>query len=363
MQEKENMPEYQLNAKIIGFKPYDLNLITSRDNLSISADINLKGKGNTAENIVGFLNLKNIDLISDSLNINIDSIYLNAITEENGIRIIKLISPYINIDIDGNYNISTIVPTSRNILHPYLPTFFKHTDLSTDKIHNNFRYKIVIENTEDIGKIFHLPISFGKKGIINGELNDETKRMMLFADIPSMKYGSSHINNNQIIIKKTDKMYVFDINSTLDGKGSPLDIKLHTEIENDVVLLNIIYDNEPSDFLLKGDIKSLFTFKTDNNNDLAITAHFLPSDIKINNLDIGFEPAIITFVNDKIVIDNFGLTQNNSQFIGINGVVSKSNTDSLLVTFNKASVHNLLGGLNISDIRSEERRVGKECRL
>lgn len=347
-QQSENKPpEYELHGSIRNFKPYNLHLTEDFENRAFGAGIHLKIKGDKPENMLGYARLDSLYFVMDTATIRVDSILL-IVDRRNDKNLLRFISPYLNLRVEGVYNPSTIVPGAQNILYHYLPTFFTYTDIPENASPNNFTFRATFENIENLSAIFRLPVTLNGKSSVQGAFRDESKEIILKATLPDFSYSKFPIKETTVFIERKENMYVADVHSGI-GLLDSVNIKLHAEIEKDTVRINLNYDNTPSDFSLLGEIKAFLTFKRERRarNNLIMTAHLLPSDLKVKDLHVGLEPATITMKSGNIRIKNFGLVQNNELFLGINGTVSDSGKDTLRILFKNVSAGNLLGGVGL----------------
>ncbi len=348
-QSGNNPTEYELQSSIRKFNPHNLHLTKDFENSKIETDIRLKIKGNKPEDMLGYLRLDSLLFATDSSAIRIDSILLTIDKTDNG-NLLRLISPYLNVQAEGFYNPATIAQATQNILHDYLPTFFNYNSFPKNSEPNSFSYSVTLENTEELSAFFHLPVTLKGKSSIWGEFRDNAGEITLNAALPEFLYGKIPAKETTVFIGKKGNAYIADVNSNISLQN-PIDLKLHTEIEKDTVMIDLKYDNTPAEFSFSGEIKTLLSFKREFPlNELIMTARFFPTDLILNDLHAGFEPAIITIKPGHIEINKFGLTQNNENFLGIDGIASASNADTLKVFFQKASIGNLLGGFDLSTI-------------
>jgi hypothetical protein len=348
-----NTPEYLLQATIRNFNPHNLNLTQDFENSNIGADINVKIRGDIPQNWIGFARIDSLDITMDTTNLYIDSILVTFDKNENKESLIALTSPFISGHLTGSFNFTTIVQSAQNILHPYLPTFISYKGSAATEIQNNFSMNLTIRNTQKLTNVFHLPVTNYDTASITGEFREDRQEIKLDAKFPHLTYGNIPIKDVTMLIGKQNNMYVADLHALLHLENQhPMDISLNMELEKDVVLVDLKYNNSPADFLLKGELKSLVSFKKEtNSNDVIITANFLPSDLTVNELTVEFEPAVIVMESGKIHISDFGLIQQDTLFLSVDGTISDSNADTLLVSFKNASITNIMGGLNLTSIR------------
>lgn len=352
-----NTPEYSLQATIRNFNPHNLNLTEGLKNenvknMIIGTDINLKISGDTPQNLIGYARIDSLDIQMDTTAIFADSILMTFDKNKNDESLITLVSPFINGNLQGTFNFTTLTRSAQNILNPYLPTFIRYNTLPATAIKNNFAFHLTVQNTEKLNNVLNLPVINYKEATLSGQLREDSSAILLNAEFPHLAYNNIPIKDAVLFIGKQNNMYVADLHTLVHLQNqNPLAISLNAELEKDVVLLDLQYNNSPAKFSLEGGLKTLISFKRDSfNNEAVITANFLPSDLTVNDLSVAFEPAVIMMESGKIYVSDFGLIQRDTLFLSVDGVISDSNTDTLMVSFENASLTNLLGGLNLSDV-------------
>jgi hypothetical protein len=347
-QSENNPPEYELRGSIRNFNPHNLHLTNDFENNEIGTNIHLKIRGDKPDNMLGYARLDSVRFVMDSATtIRVDSILIIVDKTRDNENLLRVISPYLNLRVRGVYNPATIVPTAQNILHHYLPTFFLYTDIPKSATSNNFTFSATLGNIEDLSAIFRLPVTLNEKASVWGTFRDKSDEITLKATLPNFSYNKIQLKETAVFIERKGGMFVVDAHSGIESPNS-VNVKLHAEIEKDTVMINLNYDNIPSDFSVLGEIKAFLTFKRrGRQNSLITTAHFLPSELMVENLRIGIEPATISMRQGNIKINRFGLVQNNQLFFEVNGIVSASEKDTLRVFFKNASIGSLLRGVDM----------------
>ncbi len=350
-QARNNVPEYRLHGSIRNFSPHNLHLTSNFKENIVETDININIQGNKPESMLGKVQLDNLSVVlNDSTEIQVDSVLLKVDKTANNENLLRFISPYLNVEVEGIYNPLTIAQTAQNILHGYLPAFFNYTGLPGNAAVNNFSYSVTLKNIEPFLTLFHSPVTFNQLSSIRGKFREDSGEITLQAEFPELFYGKIPVEKTNVHVRKEENAYLIEIHSGINTLN-PLRAEVLAEIANDTVMVRLKYDNTPAEFSFSGEIKSALSFKRETpQNDLILTANFFPSDITMNNLHVGFKPSVITVKPGKITVKDFGLVSENQPFLGIDGVVSDSATDTLQVFFKRASIADLLGGFDMSAI-------------
>lgn len=339
----------EVDARIARFLPFNLHLLGEEmKSFSLSSKIALNARGNSLGNLVGSFRLDSTLLISDTMRVFVERLSLSA-EDLNGGRRIDLVAPYFSFFIDGKYDFSSLPNCFANMVHPYLPTFFPYS-MEVDSLRNDFVFALHVVNTERISRVLRLPLLIDKPADVSGFFKPATKGVALEGRIPSVKWGNSEFTGIGLKLVRDDakNMYLFDFVSKFGkpGEDYPLNLISHAEVERDVLLFSLDYDNHPCPFQMDGRVLSLVSFQKEADSSLCVKLNFMPTDFRLNDLDLGFEPAVVEFRESGISIADFGFSLNGAPLLMANGVVSKSDNDSLSLSFHRASVRHLLSAVN-----------------
>ncbi|MCQ2218780.1 MAG: translocation/assembly module TamB [Paludibacteraceae bacterium] len=334
---------------------YNLHLTNDEEMRSFGAStrLRLRSHGNSLDNLTCRLVLDSTYMQSDTMQVLVEHLLLSMADNSTDSRRIDLMAPYFSLFIEGKYDFLSLADCFTNMLHPYLPTFFPYV-AQVDSTKNDFSFGLDVLNTERISSVMHLPILVDKPAVVSGYFRPATLGLLMNADIPSMKSGNNVLENVKVDahLEREKNMYVLDVSSKYsNGKQKyPLNLNLHTEADHDVVLLSLDYDNKPCDFKLNGKLTTLVSFQKEAEDLVCVKLNFMPTDLQLNELYVEFEPAVVELRHKNISISDFGFSLDGQPFLMVNGRVTESEQDSLLVSFHRASVHHLLSAVNKQDV-------------
>ncbi len=342
-----------LAASVDGFSPYRLHLSTDEmDGFLLSTRVKMDMEGNSPDNLLCHLWIDSTYMNLDTTHLYLDRLAFSVEKAYGGGHKIELDAPYFNANLNGTYNFETLVQTFSNVMHPYLPTFFSFKAEEEKGQKNDFYFAVNITNTERLSRVLKLPFVILEKSSISGYFKSQSKGLSVDANIPFFRVGSMDFRDTRFAVHNQDSLYVSVLHSRVGGSEEkpPLNIDLRAEANNDVVLTKLNYDNAPNRFKLKGGLVSLISFKKEADGVMLVKMNFMPSELTVNELTVNFEPAVIELRPNDIRISDFALSMHNKPFFMLNGRLSPSENDSLLVTFSQASIHNLLAAFNKMDI-------------
>lgn len=343
---------YMVNGGVKNFSPYKLGVMDSTWNdFSVSLNLDSRTIMSSINDAVGQADVDSLIITKGNKTLDVGKITVTA-DDRDMRRQVQLRSRLLDITFGGRYNIDAIEASVVNILHPYLPTFFSHKiqeGIDTTIANNAFRLQAEVKDVKPVCEFFDVPLSVtGMKMTFN--ISDSLGRMGAFLNADSIVYNGIVAKNIDFSFKQKESMYVGDIQTIVyANEMKPIKFDLATELENDVALTTFTYDNFDEEQKIEGDIRALLTFPRDSiTKELLLKTFFMPSDLLLRDLLIGFEPSVITTRQDgQTKIEHFGLTEDSRQILLVDGTVGKTEKDSLTVSFDSMSISSVISKLRV----------------
>ncbi len=343
---------YMLNGVVKDFSPYKLGVVDSTWN-DFYVSLNIDGQTimSSLNDAVGQVDIDSLVVRNGNKTLDVGKISVSS-DDRDSHRQVQLRSRLLDISLGGKYDVNAMEASVVNILHPYLPTFFDHKiseGIDTTISNNAFDLQVDVKNIVPVCEFFDVPLLVtGMRMSFN--ISDSLSRMGAFVSADSIVYNGIVAKDIDFSFKQKDKMYVGDVQTVVYAKEmKPIKFDLATELENDVALTTFVYDNFDEEHKIEGDIKALLTFPKDSiTKEILLKTFFMPSDLLLRDLLIGFEPSVVTTRQDGYTkIDHFGLTEDSRQILLIDGAVGKSVDDSLKISFDSMSISSVISKLRM----------------
>ncbi len=245
-------PVFNFKSTINSFDLKALNL--SKEDLTLSGNINLDLSGNRLSNITGIVDAKNIVIVKNKTQQHrIDSLSIVSTNDADGTKHFKINSEILNAHIDGLFNIEKIPDAFINHLyhnHPRLAADIgiKPKNLTLDMMGikdlsnlQSFNYSVNILNTKSLTKLFDNKLDTLRNINIEGKLNEinnsmewsiSTDETHYYDNIKIVEFGS--IGRSQGTDIDWDlKSY----NVVIDGKQDFKDLTFQNHVTGDTVEL------------------------------------------------------------------------------------------------------------------------------
>ena len=322
------------------------NWINPRLTVALNGSI----KGLDIDQMVGKINVDSLYL-RDSTNINFKpgkfALELGTDAKE---KFITLTSSLLSANVRGQYTFMSIADEFTNLMHNYLPNVFQTTK-RVKEAENDFTFNITANNTEELGKIFTLPVDIIEPARIDGRINTIAKQIDIKGNIPYIRFGDYDIKNTAITVANVDSAFNIIANTgVLMGKGVyKVALKVNGAKNIISTTTNIVSDN--TDIDINGKLEAVAVFTRNEDKELISVLNITPSDIMIQKLALNLLPAEIINKGTRTEIHNLGIRLNNKRYFGIDGAISNLKSDSLNVYFSHAEIGDLLEAFEIKNIR------------
>ena len=336
---------YQFEVKVDDFCPNKLNLTQKYEDLKI--------KFNITSDLIG----NNIDSIEGSLRI--DSIILNKKGQENLLKSIELLAvnnPFIKEKfillksdlisgiLSGNYTLSYLRNDFSNLLHEYLPIFFKERE--NEEHINNFIFDINIKNLDNLSQILEMPLNVVNNCKIVGSYDYSKNKFNITSTIPKIEFKKQLVKNFNVVLHNTNEDLRFSTYFEY-GKKSPVQFDIQSVVESDSLQLNIQLKDHTSSMHI-GDIQLSTNFSKDEEDQLITKISLLPSNFWFKEQKWDIKESNIICKKKSFTFENFRL-QNLECFLNIDGIVSDKEDERVTISANKIDLNEIFSILNVKN--------------
>jgi TamB, inner membrane protein subunit of TAM complex len=315
-----------------------LHFMNTTKKIDLSTQLIINVTGNNIDNLRGQVNFDNTIYKVGNETYKMSVFNLESL-ETNGLKTLVLNSDFADAKITGMFTLLEMPGEVEDILHQYLPSFFKNTD-EKNLVHENFEYTIKFKKTEDVTRLFLPGISIAPKTLLSGSFTSTNDQLKLSGSSPQLNlYGyviknwsmAGETKNNELsLITACDKLFITDSLSLTD-------LSVTTTTRLDSINLGIKWDNKATKELYKGDVKTFLYFGANK----VIEFKILPSEFIVSDSAWAINKENQTII-DSSYINIHNLTfQHNDQSISLNGIVSEDKKEQMKLNLNQFDLSNL----------------------
>ncbi len=348
LREKRNLIVGSGNLEVARLK--NLNLSKRNYNIQSAIDVNIRGLH--VDSIQGIAKLNNIHIELNGRELNIDSLNLTSINDDNK-RTLKILSPNIEINLIGDYNYSTLFVDAKLLYREYkLQLLNNH-----DSIRNYYKkkepslnassflsYSINLNKVNPIINLFNPNIYISDNATFYGNFSsDENFSISLIGQVDTLIFGNNSLYNSKIELVTRKKKDTARIDANLKFYSS--NQSLSNLATTNTFYVNTDWVKNRLDFAIGIDQDNL-----DNYARLFGDLHFRESGIEIilrasqlvalgENWDFD-ENNKLNIKNKEFRFSDFKLVKQN-QNITLTGIISPNSDKKLNILVNNFGLENI----------------------
>lgn len=322
------------------------NWVNPRLTLALNGNI----KGLDIDRMTGIVHVDSLNL-RDEGNFNFKpGKFTLELGRDQADKYINLTSSLLSANIRGQYAFMTLADEFTNLMHNYLPDIFQETKRVRAN-QNDFTFSITANNTEELGKIFALPVDVIEPAHMDGRINTIDRKIEIKGDISYIRFSNYDVKNTTINVVNMDSAFNIVANSGILMENGIYNLSLKVDGADNAInaLADIVSDK--TNININGKLEASAVFSRDEKNELVSALKITPSDIMVQKLALNLLPAEIINKGTRTEIHNLGLGLNNKRYFGVDGAISELKSDSLRVYFDHAEIGDLLEAFEVKDIR------------
>jgi hypothetical protein len=176
-----------INAKALHFT--DQNIVGE-------AEMKLDFTGSNIDNFIGSAYLYHVNLLRDSVKMNIDSLQLISSILPDNTKELKLINKELQASVTGQFSIMQLPQSAKVFLSYYLPQYVRRPLVVNEQ--QNLRFELTSYNIDDFVSIFNAKTKVGTGVHLSGSMDMRNQQLSFTGTIPFFSYGNIRLNNVQI---------------------------------------------------------------------------------------------------------------------------------------------------------------------
>ena len=355
----QEIPAYNLKAEVRNFRPNKLNMTDKYVDSSISLLLNADFTGNSLDNMNGKISLDSLllDAPEDQ------GTFLKNLTISAGIvkgeKEVRVQSPFLNVNVNGNFSYQTIPASFLHIAQRYIPSLLSLRK-NMPEPHNNFQFDVRVENTDLFRKLLYIPLDIHMPARLHGYFNDDDEKLLVEGSFPNLTYNGTRYESATLLCEnRPEELNCQARASMLMGSGAMLNLALDASANQDKMKTIINWGNN-TDVTYGGQVAAVTRFfKTKGRKPiLQADVDILPTRIILNDSVWNIRPSHIAVDSGRVFIDNF-LVERPNQFLSIDGRVADKETDSCLVNLKNIDVKYVLDIVQFDDVEFSGHATGQ----
>lgn len=320
---------YDFHAQVEEFHPHALRLTEKYEGGEFNFKVNAKFQGNTLDNLQGMISIDSLQYINADTDYQFSQFLIHAQKEGNQHREIDILSDFIEGQIVGNYNYSTLHTTINSMLHSYLPSLLSSAQhLNTTKGNNELEFRFNIHNTDILTEVFQLPITIYANSDLRGKIDEANGQINLSAYFPRMRYKEHFIESGTLNLHNRSSKLNAQLRFNQLKSDDALSYVVNMQAHNDTLQTNAHWGNTGS-VTNSGRITAHAHFsRPELRSPLRTSINIAPSHLIISDTLWQIKPSEILSDSGRIYVNNF-YVGNENRHLRVNGILSDQPTDTI----------------------------------
>ena len=342
-----SIPTFDFRADIQKAKLYDLNIGNRYNDMELSTKLSCNFMGYNLDDLEGKINIDSTKYFENHKSYSLDKFALITLRDTGIYKSIMITSDIFDASIKGNFLFNELIAAFSNTIDQYLAAEYIGFDKNDINIKSQtIDYEIQLKDTDGLTDLFIPDLKVSTNTNITGSYKSSLYNFQLRLKCPWINYQGLKLNGLDFTSNTSPNNFSFDIvsenlsfkeRSKTDTLSLGLDsLSISSQMRNDSVLFAIQWDDKILADKNTGDIEGYFAFIDTS----KVYSRLTKADVIINDSawtvskdnHILFEDDIIDFNDFKFIGQN--------QELGINGLISNNNKDTLDIIFKKWHISN-----------------------
>lgn len=313
--------------------------------------------GNSLDNINGSIQINNVTFVNQNKTLSIKNIDLISRIEP-GLTQFTIASDYINGSFKGNFKYSSIGQTIKNIARTYLPVLAPDNAPSETTYPNQFKIDLKLMDTQQLSEALSLPYELSGISTINGFVDEESKKVELNADFPTLILGNHRIEKISVHCNNSNKILNFSSRGELIENGGITNLYLSSFASLDSINSKLVWHNSKK-ITNAGEVQTNTKLKKEKDH-LTARVSLLPSQVIIADSIWNIHPCTFNFAADSSIrVGNFLFENGKKEFIKVDGLISTHKEDSLSLKMSNLNLEFVMILLKLKGITFSGSATGK----
>ncbi len=367
---------YKVNADIAHLVPHTLNLTKRYADTGFSGQLYADLKGTRLNEMEGVLQLNGFTMTDSIGTYRPGDIHLTARTTDEGQHLL-LISPFLEAQMEGNFEPKVVVSQIRHMVSNYLPTeqasrMETNNEKSTeeddgkgnatplagrdlgkatkDEPGSAVSFTLRAYNAEPLRRLLGVPVVLNGTVTANGEINSDNNALWLKLKAPYVQYNNEHLRNIDLHLESNYESMLANLGLQRQMKGKWINLGLDTEGFDGKLTTRLSFDNRTDGEVTpernySGDVNIVSRLWQDSSGKQGFMGQVLQSSFNISDTIWTMHPGFVTYYDGKLTVDSFQVSQGD-RFIRIDGRASKSEADTLHAKLQRINLEYIFSLIN-----------------
>jgi hypothetical protein len=343
----EEKPRFDFTSNIENADLFALKF-NKNDSLSIlSAHAQFDFYASGFDDVIGGISFDSVKYTDSSGEYFMNFLELNSFKIDNGKSVFTLNSDFLDINIEGNYTNSKVVPSIKKYVRNYSGVLASAINTPTDGGgKDQLSVSIRLKNTDELTRFLAPDLGISPGSEINGYFDFVNDSVLIHAT-GSIDYGSLYFDkwflstisdkNSFSIITGADQLLLSGENTEKDNNFGADSLRIFARFRNDSTLFNLSWNDLSNLNQNTGELNGFVHLEATN----RLSAGFTDVSIKIDSILWKVsEKNKIAGISGGLFFSDLAFYSDSSQF-NISGGISRNSEDSLKLIFDQVNISEL----------------------
>jgi hypothetical protein len=326
------LPEFDFTLNLANADMNKLNLDKSDTASSISMLLTANIKGHNIDDIDGEIKLLNSRLKRYGNTLEVYNFSIKTFNENNR-PAISLRTDYVDADLRGYYNFTTLGTLVKTTLALLMPSRFSKPVEGRDEMKNNFTFNVNFKNTDRLNNFFKTGILISEKSYLNGSIfTDSIMRITGKAKTLSFRnntFNDFSLEGNLSLPELNAELKSSSLN--ILGQSSLKGFSVNLNTKPDTILFALGWDNKDK-VPNSGRFSASGTYSRKENDNPVLLIDIDSNDIYVSNKLWKINHSSIALDSNSLKINKLFIN-NKEHYYLVDGSVSEDPTDTLHFEF------------------------------
>lgn len=287
----------------------------------------------------------------------LDNINLSA-NNKNNDSYLDLEAPFVNLHARGQYDLSTLVQSVKNLIADKLPTLPGITRKNIPA-GNDFTIQANVYSTEILQRMLGIPFAISSPVHVKGNISDHQKDLNLYVSAPSFTYNGSPFHGVNVgLMNLGDSLHLeARISQGMPYEQAPT-YQLHAAAANNRLATLLHYDNRSQKLPIQGVLDAKTHFFRTAAGATALQVDVQPSSVMLGDAKWAVQPSSIVYHKNNLTVDHFTVNHGDQHII-VSGKATPSPEDSIVADLKDVDVAYILNLVNFHSVDFAGKASGK----
>jgi len=336
-------PTVKLDADVERISPHMLNLTKKFDNTLFACKIEADLQGESLKNPEGRIFLDDFLMLDSTGSYHPGDIHITS-TPDGNERNIYLVSPFLEAQVKGAFDPTTLAAQVRSILNNYVPMIKAGDKRLLEGRNDNGSFIMKLYTAEPFRKLLGLPLELHGTLMADGRINTEDSTLFLNLTAPEVKYNTEHFRNISLRLENNAQ----SLNTSLELQRLMKERWILFGLEStgaDHRLVNKLYWNNNTSPSYAGDLNVISRIWQDENGKQGFEGNILSSNFNVGDTLWSIHPGRVAYYDETLLVDSLCISRGN-RMIRVEGKASKNEEDLLHARLEKINLEYIFSLIN-----------------